>query len=55
VETSITPEPTPAEREAVSRALAQLLDPRAAPSAALYASAWRLAGLRENAGLTRPE
>jgi hypothetical protein len=55
VEVEITPEPSPAERQVVAEAVERLLEPSSAPGARLYGSAWRLAGLRENAGLARAE
>jgi hypothetical protein len=49
MDVQIEPEPEPAERKAIDAALERLLEDRfAAPGAALYASPWRLAGLREN-------
>jgi hypothetical protein len=49
MDVEISPEPEPPEREALEVALERLLEDRfAAPGAAPYASAWRLAGLREN-------
>jgi hypothetical protein len=49
MDVEVDPEPEPAEREAIEAALERVLEDRfAAPAAALYASPWRLAGLREN-------
>jgi hypothetical protein len=48
VDVEISPEPTPPEREAIVSALEELLEPEAGDPSALYRSAWRLAGLREN-------
>ena len=44
----ITPKPSPAEREALAAALQKLLSGEVVPRA--YLSAWRNAGIRENAG-----
>ena len=49
MDVQIEPEPAPAEREAIEAALERLLGDRfSPPGAGPYASAWRLAGLREN-------
>jgi len=53
VEAEISPEPSPSERAALGEALDRFLEPAARPVVALYGSAWRLAGLRENAGEAR--
>jgi hypothetical protein len=46
VEYEITPEPTPAEREALIQALERLL--AGDPALQLYRSLWRESGIREN-------
>jgi hypothetical protein len=48
----ISPEPTPSEREALEVALQRLLADDVVPTP--YASAWREAGIRENAGADEP-
>ena len=46
MEFEITPEPTPPEREALTKALERLLADDVLPPA--YRSAWRALGIREN-------
>lgn len=46
----LSPEPAGAEREALERALGELLEPEQHPA---YRSAWRHAGVVENSGVFR--